>query len=50
MDLGELGPGGGRSSGEHVRGWFERLAEVREDLPDQCRFCDEGDETDVAAA
>ena len=49
MRLDELAPVGGRPASGRERRWFERFAEVGEDLPDRSGLRDEGDEPDVAA-
>ena len=50
VGLDELAPVGGRPASGRERRWFERFAEVGEDLPDWPRIGDECDEPDVAAA
>jgi hypothetical protein len=49
VDLHELAPVGGRPAGGRERRWFERFAEVGEDLPDRSGLRDAGNEPDVAA-
>jgi hypothetical protein len=48
VDLDELSPVGGRATGGRDWRWFERFAEMREDLPDRPRLGNERDESDVA--
>jgi hypothetical protein len=50
MDLHELAPVGRRASSRRDGRWFERFAEMCEDLPDRPWLRDERDQPDVAAA
>jgi hypothetical protein len=47
MDLHELSPIDRLATGRRDGRWFERLAEMCQDLPDRPRIGDEGDEPDV---
>ena len=48
VDLHELSPVGRWATGGRDGRWFERFAEMCQDLPDQPRIGDERDESDVA--
>ena len=48
VDLHELSPVGRRATGRRDGRWFERFAEMRQDLPDRPRIGNEPDYSDVA--
>ena len=50
MRLDEFAPVGRRATSGRHRRWFERFAEMCQDLPDRSGLGDERDEPDVAAA
>jgi hypothetical protein len=50
MDLDELGPVGGQSTGRRDWWWLKRFAKMGQDLTDRPWLRDERDQPDVAAA